>query len=160
MDLKMPRDRPVLIGKQSGLGFAGHAVAEEPRRLKILVAEDNLVNQRVATRILEKKGHTVVLAESGKKVLAAWQQQSFDLILMDVQMPDMDGFEATAAIREQEKFGAKHVPIIAMTAHAMVGDRDRCLAAGMDDYVSKPINSNDLLAAIERVMLAAWPMPV
>jgi signal transduction histidine kinase/CheY-like chemotaxis protein/integral membrane sensor domain MASE1 len=159
-DLKMPHDRSVLIGKQSGLGFTGHAVAEAPRRLKILVAEDNLVNQRVATRILEKKGHAVVLAESGKKALSAWQQQSFDLILMDVQMPDMDGFEATAAIREQEKSGAKHVPIIAMTAHAMVGDRDRCLVAGMDDYVSKPINSNDLLAAIERVMFAAWPIPV
>jgi two-component system, sensor histidine kinase and response regulator len=93
----------------------------------------------------------VVLAETGKKALASWQSQAFDLILMDVQMPDMDGFEATASIRDEEKSGVKHVPIIAMTAHAMVGDRDRCLAAGMDDYVS-PINAKDLCAAIDRVM--------
>jgi len=101
----------------------------------------------------------VVLVDSGKKALAAWQEQPFDLILMDVQMPDMDGFEATAAIREQEKSGTKHVPIIAMTAHALVGDRDRCLAAGMDDYISKPVNVYDLFAAIERLMLAASPTP-
>lgn len=115
--------------------------AEPQERFKILLAEDNLVNQRV------------VLAESGTKALARLREQPFDLILMEVQMPEMDGFEATANIREQEKSGAMHVPIIAMTAHAMVGDRDRCLAAGMDDYVSKPVNANDLFAAIERVML-------
>ena len=148
-----------LIVNQSRPAITSHAVAEDGRRFKILVAEDNLVNQRVATRFLEKKGHTVVLAESGKKALAAWREQPFDLILMDVQMPDMDGFEATAAIREQEKSGAKHVPIIAMTAHAMVGDRDRCLAAGMDDYISKPVNASDLFAVIKRLMLAASPVP-
>jgi CheY-like chemotaxis protein len=157
--LEVPRDLSVLIVDQSGPAITGYAVAEDQRRFKILVAEDNLVNQRVATRFLEKKGHTVVLAESGKKALAAWREQPFDLILMDVQMPDMDGFEATAAIREQEKSGAKHVPIIAMTAHAMVGDRDRCLAAGMDDYISKPVNANDLFAAIKRLMIAASPVP-
>ena len=92
----------------------------------------------------------MVVAESGKERWIARRKQSFDLILMDVQMPEMDGFEATAIIREQEKAGGKHVPIIAMTAHAMVGDRERCLAAGMDDYVSKPINTADLFAAIER----------
>ena len=139
--------------------ITSHAVAEDGRRFKILVADDNVVNQIVATRCLEKKGHTVVLAESGKKAVAAWREQPFDLILMDVQMPDMDGFEATAAIREQEKFGAKHVPIIAMTAHAMVGDRGRCLAAGMDDYISKPVNASDLFAVIKRLMLAASPVP-
>jgi PAS domain S-box-containing protein len=122
------------------------------RRFKILLAEDNAVNQKVATRLLEKRGHTVFLAESGTQALAAWQEQPFDLVLMDVQMPEMDGFEATALIRKQEHSSSQHIPIIAMTAHAMVGDRDRCLAAGMDDYVSKPINMNELFEAIERVM--------
>ena len=129
-----------------------HPAGRDQRRFKILLAEDNLVNQKVAVRFLEKRGHTVVVAESGRQALDAWRKQPFDLILMDVQMPEMDGFEATALIREQEKSGAKHVPIIAMTAHAMVGDRERCLAAGMDDYVSKPINTTDLFAAIERLM--------
>jgi PAS domain S-box-containing protein len=129
--------------------------AGDQRCFKILLAEDNLVNQKVASRFLEKRGQTVILAASGKKALEAWQKEPFDLILMDVQMPEMDGFEATAIIRELEKSGAKHIPIIAMTAHAMVGDRERCLAAGMDDYVSKPINTHDLFAAIERLMPAA-----
>ena len=128
---------------------------EDQRRFKILLAEDNVVNQKVAVRFLEKRGHTVVLAESGKKALDAWRKQTFDIILMDVQMPEMDGFEATARIREREKSSRKHIPIIALTAHAMVGDRQRCLAAGMDDYVSKPINVDDLVAAIERLLPAA-----
>jgi CheY-like chemotaxis protein len=128
--------------------------AADQRRFRILLAEDNLVNQKVAVRFLEKKGHAVVVTGSGKDALDAWREQPFDLVLMDVQMPEMDGFEATAIIREQEKSGAKHIPIIAMTAHAMVGDRERCLAAGMDDYVSKPIKAANLFAAIERVMPA------
>jgi signal transduction histidine kinase/CheY-like chemotaxis protein len=147
------------------------SVGANSRSFKILLAEDNLVNQKVALRFLEKRGHTAVLAETGKQALATWQEQPFDLILMDVQMPEMDGFEATAwirkeeAIRNQDMTGAKqqssaHIPIVAMTAHAIVGDRDRCLAAGMDDYVSKPISSDDLFAAIERAMLAASPIPV
>ncbi len=135
-------------------------LAESRQHFKILLAEDNLVNQKVAVRLLEKRGHTVVVAESGRKALDAWRQQPLDLILMDVQMPEMDGFQTTAIIRkeeldEKETSGAKHIPIIAMTAHAMVGDRERCLAAGMDDYVSKPIDSVDLFAAIERVIPAA-----
>jgi CheY-like chemotaxis protein len=124
------------------------------QRFKILFAEDNRINQRVAQRLLEKRCHTVVLVESGRETLTTWQKQSFDLILMDVQMPEMDGFEANAKIRDQETPG-NHIPIIAMTAHALVGDRERCLAAGMDDYVSKPINSTDLFAAIDRVAPAA-----
>jgi len=128
---------------------------EYHRRFRILLAEDNLVNQKVATRFLEKRGHTVFCADSGKKAVAAWREQFFDLILMDLQMPEMDGLAATGAIREQEKSVAVHIPIIAMTAHAMVGDRERCLAAGMDDYVSKPINAKDLFGAIERVMPVA-----
>ncbi len=113
------------------------------------------MNQKVAARFLQKRGHTVVLTGSGKKALDAWRKQAFDIILMDVQMPEMDGFEATARIREHEKSTDKHVPIIALTAHAMVGDRERCLAAGMDEYVSKPINADDLFAAIERLLPAA-----
>jgi PAS domain S-box-containing protein len=132
-----------------------HLPSEGQRRFKILLAEDNLVNQKVAVRLLEKKGHTVVVAESGKKALDVWRKQPFDLILMDVQMPEMDGFEATAIIRAEERSGSKHVPILAMTAHAMVGDRQRCLAAGMDDYVSKPISAADLFAALERLIPAA-----
>jgi PAS domain S-box-containing protein len=134
------------------------AVAANQRHFKILLAEDNLVNQKVATRFLEKQGHTVFVADSGTKALEAWRQQTFDLILMDVQMPEMDGLEATAMIRQQEvvrnleQLIEQHIPIIAMTAHAMVGDRDRCIAAGMNDYVSKPIRASDLFAAIDRVM--------
>jgi PAS domain S-box-containing protein len=152
---KLPARSPVTVARLAELHLSAATAAADQRHFKVLLAEDNLVNQKVAVRFLEKKGHTVVVAESGKKALDAWRSQPFDLILMDVQMPEMDGFEATASIREQEKSVAKHVPIIAMTAHAMVGDRERCLAAGMDDYVSKPINAADLFAAIERVMPAS-----
>ena len=140
------------------------AAISAQRHFRILLAEDNLVNQKVATRFLEKQGHSIVVAESGVKALAAWQEQPFDLILMDVQMPEMDGLEATAIIRKQElllrrdNLPESHIPIVAMTAHAMVGDRERCLAAGMDDYVSKPVNSRDLFAAIDRVMNGAKAM--
>jgi CheY-like chemotaxis protein/anti-sigma regulatory factor (Ser/Thr protein kinase) len=116
----------------------------------ILLAEDNAVNQKVASAILEKAGHSVVLAPTGRKALSLWGEQQFDLILMDVQMPDMDGFEATAAIREQEKVSDAHIPIIAMTAHAMSGDRERCLDAGMDDYISKPIRGPSLLDLVAK----------
>jgi two-component system, sensor histidine kinase and response regulator len=154
----------VHLGVQRPAGLAAAAMAHpaEPhppavdrRCFTILLVENNLVNQKVATRFLEKKGHKVFLAESGQKALEAWRERAFDVILMDVQMAEMDGFEATAIIREQEKTSGRHTPIIAMTAHAMVGDRERCLAAGMDDYVSKPINAADLFAAIQRVMPAA-----
>ena len=116
----------------------------------ILLAEDNAVNQRVALAILEKAGHTVVLAPTGRRALSLWGEQRFDLILMDVQMPDMDGFETTAAIREREKESGAHIPIIAMTAHAMSGDRERCLDAGMDDYISKPIRGPALLDLVKK----------
>jgi PAS domain S-box-containing protein len=151
------------------------------RPLRILLAEDNPVNQRVAQKILEKRGHTVVIADDGRAALEMWQQDAFDLILMDVQMPDMDGFEATAAIRAREEGVAQphpvhsvhpvhteehphradhhppsaHIPIVAMTAHAMKGDRERCLAAGMDDYVSKPLEAEDLLSVIDRLVSPA-----
>jgi len=126
-----------------------HSLRESRTRLHILLAEDNAVNQKLATVILEKMGHTVTVAPNGKEALDAIENETFDLILMDVQMPEMDGFEATAAIREREKKTGEHIPIIAMTAHAMKGDKERCLQAGMDGYVAKPIRPRDLSEAIE-----------
>ena len=116
--------------------------------LRILVAEDNPINQMLAVRMLEKAGHSVAKAGNGQEVLEAIGQASFDLVLMDVQMPVMDGLEATALIRQQEKQTGGHLPIVAMTAHAMKGDRERCLAAGMDAYVAKPVQKAELFAAI------------
>jgi CheY-like chemotaxis protein len=111
---------------------------------KVLVAEDNLVNQKVALLMLKRQGYEGVIANTGREALTMLNQESFGLVLMDVQMPEMDGFEATAAIREMEKTTGKHVPIVAMTAHSMTGDRERCLEAGMDDYISKPIKQAEL----------------
>jgi PAS domain S-box-containing protein len=125
------------------------------RPLRILLAEDNLVNQRLATGLLEKRGHTVAVAADGKLALAALEREPFDLVFMDVQMPEMGGFEATSHIREAEKKTGKHLPIIATTAYAMKGDRERCLASGMDGYVSKPIQVAELFLAIDQAM-AAW----
>jgi len=124
------------------------------RQLRILVAEDNPVNQRVSVRMLEKMGHLVAVAQTGKETLDALRTEKFDLVLMDLQMPEMDGFAATCEIRRTEQGGQDHVPVIAMTAHAMKGDREECLAAGMDDYLAKPINSEELRQVIERVMMA------
>ncbi|MFL6390080.1 MAG: PAS domain S-box protein [Terriglobales bacterium] len=118
------------------------------RKLRILIADDNLVNLRLARSLLAKQGHSAVDVSSGREALAALEQQSFDLVLMDVQMPDMDGFETTKAIRAQERVSKKHLPIVAMTAHAMIGDRERCLAAGMDSYVTKPVDAAKLFTAI------------
>jgi CheY-like chemotaxis protein len=112
--------------------------------LRILVAEDNAVNQRLVVRLLEKRGHRVVLAADGLQAIEALHQSSFDLVLMDVQMPEMDGLKATTIIRKEEKKTGKHQPIVALTAHAMTGDRDRCLTAGMDGYLTKPIRPQEL----------------
>jgi len=117
--------------------------------LRVLVAEDNAVNQRLATRLLEKRGHRVTVSGNGREAVEALANQTFDLVLMDVQMPEMDGFEATAAIRENEKHNGTHIPIIALTAHAMKGDKERCLAAGMDGYLTKPIRSQELDEILE-----------
>jgi signal transduction histidine kinase/DNA-binding response OmpR family regulator len=112
--------------------------------LSVLLAEDNLVNQRLATRLLEKRGHRVTLAANGREALAAIEKQAYDLVLMDVQMPEMDGLEATIMLRQGEKGSERHQPVIALTAHAMKGDQERCLAAGMDGYLTKPIRPQEL----------------
>ena len=148
---------------------------EARHRLHILLAEDNAINQRVAMGILQKRGHTVVVAGNGKEVLAALEKEAFDILLMDVQMPEMDGFEATREIRRRESQlsavscqssgtqnppeesqlatenwppATRRIPIVAMTAHAMKGDRERCLAAGMDSYISKPLQARQLFEVI------------
>jgi two-component system sensor histidine kinase/response regulator len=135
--------------------------------LHILLAEDNAVNQRLAVSMLEKRGHKVVVAGNGREALSALERESFDVILMDVQMPEMDGFEAARAIREREASSdgghasgfSRHIPIIAMTAHAMKGDRERCLEAGMDSYVSKPIRAQELFRVIESLLLRTGDQP-
>jgi len=128
---------------------------DEPRthtHLRVLLAEDSPVNQRLAVGILQKYGFTVVVANHGREALAAIETQHVDCVLMDVQMPEMDGLEATAAIRAKEKESGSHLPIIAMTAHAMKGDRERCLEAGMDAYVAKPIRAKELIETIDAVL--------
>ena len=134
---------------QTGTPALASEVAEV-RGLRILVAEDNPINQKITARLLEKAGHTVEVANDGREALAIWRQQPFDLILMDVQMPHLNGFECTAAIRSAEE-GSRHVPILALTAHALNGYDRRCLDAGMDGYLSKPVRAETLLEAIQRV---------
>ncbi|MEL6820268.1 MAG: response regulator, partial [Calditrichota bacterium] len=128
-----------------------HKGLKPKRKLQILLAEDNPVNQRLALKLLQKMGHQTAVANNGNEVLQHCAKKDYDIILMDVQMPGMDGFEATSAIREQEKGKENRQPIIALTAHAMKGDRERCIAAGMDAYVSKPIKFDALFQAIEEL---------
>jgi signal transduction histidine kinase/ActR/RegA family two-component response regulator len=128
------------------------AVSSSRTGLRVLLAEDNKVNQRVAARFLERLGHSVAVANDGREAVDLWQREPFDLVLMDVQMPEMDGFEAVAAIREAERTRGTRTPVIALTAHAMSGDRDRCLAAGMDGYLTKPVKLAQLVAAIDDVL--------
>ncbi len=130
------------------------AAAQQPRRVRslhILLAEDSLVNQQLAVALLEGQGHTVTLVSNGKEAIAATGAQKFDLVLMDVQMPELDGLEATEQIRAREQQTGTRLPIIAMTAHALKGDRERCLGAGMDNYVAKPIRAEELFQAIETI---------
>ncbi len=142
---------------------AGHVLREEGRPLHILLAEDNPVNQMLAWRVLEKHGHSVVTAPNGREALERLENESFDLVLMDIQMPEVDGLAATAAIRKREAGTQVHIPVVAMTAHAMQGDKERCLAAGMDGYISKPIKIKELFSVIQAVLnspgLGPPPLP-
>src|SRR5262249_12629684 len=149
--MKPVKQSDLLDAIQRALGVSGLG-PEEPaaprpaapagrRGLRVLLAEDNAANQKLASRVLERLGHTCVVGDNGWEALAALEGQPFDLVLMDVQMPEMDGFEATAVLRAREQGTGRHLPVIAMTAHALKGDRERCLAAGMDGYVAKPIQS-------------------
>jgi len=139
----------------SGLPALAAALAPAPAEgapgccRRILLVEDNAINRLLAVRLLEKRGHSVATAGNGREALAALDRECFDLVLMDVQMPEMNGFEATAAIRERERAAGTHLPIIAMTAHAMKGDEERCIAAGMDGYIAKPIRAEALYRIIE-----------
>jgi two-component system sensor histidine kinase/response regulator len=147
------RDQPALVTR--------HSLKEARHTGRILLVEDNRVNQMVATRLLEKRGHTVAVANDGQQALAMLEAAAsvgFDCVLMDVQMPVMDGFECTSIIRDRERGTGARLPIIAMTAHAMKGDEARCLAAGMDGYVSKPIQPDELFEAVER-HLGVSPIP-
>jgi two-component system, sensor histidine kinase and response regulator len=130
------------------------AFEKSPRSLRLLLAEDNVINQRLAVRLLEKRGHTLVVAGNGREAIAALDKERFDAVLMDMEMPEMDGYAATAAIRATEGATGTHIPIVAMTAHAMKGDREKCLEAGMDGYVSKPLQARKLFEAVEDLVPA------
>ena len=143
-----------VVGGQFVEADAAATVADLPppkQSLSILLAEDTPANQKLALRILEKRGHRVTVAGNGREAVETLARQPADLVLMDVQMPEMDGFEATAAIRQRERIGGRHVPIVAMTAHAMSGDRERCLQAGMDDYIAKPLDARQLVEIVEKL---------
>jgi CheY-like chemotaxis protein/HPt (histidine-containing phosphotransfer) domain-containing protein len=129
-----------------------HTIHESQRSLRILVAEDNLVNQKLALTILRKRGHHVTLANDGIEALEHLERSTFDVVLMDAHMPRLGGFEATAEIREREKKTGTRTPIVALTALAMAGDRERCLAAGMDAYVTKPLRTDELLETLDRLV--------
>ena len=143
--LRAPGDVPVLVRTDSRIE------KRVVRALRILLAEDNPINQRLTLRLLEKRGHIVVAAGDGVEALEALDRDAFDLVLMDVQMPRMDGFQVTAIVREREKLIGGHLPIFAMTAHVLKGDEERCLSAGMDGYVPKPVSPKELIAVVESV---------
>jgi signal transduction histidine kinase/CheY-like chemotaxis protein/ligand-binding sensor domain-containing protein len=161
-----PSVQPREVGPQDGLrGHASkgyetalvtrHTLREARQHQRILLAEDNVVNQVLASRLLEKHGHSVVVVNNGRSALEVLDKEKFDLVLMDVSMPEMDGLETVAAIRAREGATGVHMPIVAMTAHAMKGDRERCLEAGMDAYISKPIQPRELFEAIKSVSLVS-----
>jgi two-component system, sensor histidine kinase and response regulator len=143
LNLSKPEEAPLVTR---------HFLRESKNRARVLLAEDNAVNQTLAIRLLERRGYDVSVAGNGKEVLHALERGHFDVVLMDVQMPEMDGFDATRAIRERERSAGGHIPIVAMTAHALKGDEERCVAAGMDAYISKPIRTSEMFATIERVL--------
>jgi CheY-like chemotaxis protein len=129
-----------------------HEARAQAARWRVLLAEDNVANQRVATGLLQKLGCRVDVSANGREAVELWRHLPYDLILMDCNMPEMDGYQATAEIRRQE-FSNQHIPIVAITANAMQGDRERCLEAGMDDYISKPIDPQKLQTVLQRLLL-------
>jgi CheY-like chemotaxis protein/HPt (histidine-containing phosphotransfer) domain-containing protein len=143
-----------VVGGMAGPGelVTRHWIRERRSSVNVLLADDSPTNRRLAIRLLEKRGHSVTAVENGLEAVRAVEKDRYDVILMDVQMPEMDGLEATGAIREAEALSGDHIPIIALTAHAMKGDRDRCLVAGMDAYVSKPFQAEELFATIEQLV--------
>ncbi len=136
-------------GKADGLRRLLGSVTEDSSELRVLLAEDNIINQKLATKLLERRGHRVTTAASGRQALEILARENFDVVLMDVQMPDMDGLEATQAIRAGERGGGRRIPIAALTAHTMTGDRERCLAAGMDAFITKPIDAVQFITTVE-----------
>ncbi len=151
---------PVALGESvaeqvtAALPVAPAPPSGSPRRLHILLAEDNPVNQKLAVRLIEKRGHSVVAVNNGREAVDRVAREHFDLVLMDISMPEMDGLEATALIRSKHPDDGR-LPIIAMTGHALIGDREMCLRAGMDGYVSKPIRPEDLFLVIDEVLAGA-----
>jgi CheY-like chemotaxis protein len=141
----------VVSRENNSLELQPEVAAAQVRPLRVLLAEDNKVNQLVAKGLLTKRGHILTIVENGRAAVAAVEQGAFDVVLMDVQMPEMDGFEATAIIRSKETQGHR-LPIIAMTAHAMKGDRERCLEKGMDGYLTKPFRPEALYDALAAVV--------
>ncbi len=153
MKALMPRGRPEPAGTDRGrTDHANHTVSPS-KELRILLVEDHPVNQKVAVRMLERLGHSAMVAGDGVQALRALEASRFDIVLMDLQMPEMDGFDAVRAIRARESGTGRRLPVLALTAHVMQGDRERCLAAGFDDYLSKPIRQADLQAALEALRL-------
>jgi CheY-like chemotaxis protein len=152
---KPPKHAELLAALAAALGAVTSAPASPAdatgpvRPLRILLAEDSPVNQEVAVGLLTLRGHRVVVVDNGRDALGALAQRPFDVVLMDVEMPEMDGLEATALLRTQEQVTGGHTPVIAMTAHAMIGTREHCLQAGMDDHISKPVRPAELFEAVE-----------
>jgi two-component system, sensor histidine kinase and response regulator len=139
--------------------YSMEADAETSKSLQILLAEDNQVNQKLAMRLLEKRGHHIAIASNGREALSALEKKHFDLVLMDVQMPEMDGLEATRLLREKEKSSGQHQAVVAMTALVMKGDRERCMTAGMDGYLSKPIRQQELDDVLDTYLALDRPNP-
>jgi len=129
-------------------------------RLRVLLAEDHPVNQQLAMKLLERRGHHVVLAQNGRQALERLEREPFDVVVMDVQMPVMDGLEAASTLRKRESAASRHTPVIALTAHTMKGDRERCLAAGMDAFITKPINAAEFIQVVEAAAKPAFPAPL
>src|ERR1700724_3870051 len=152
--------RPVdSISLQNMVGAVGTTSGRLPVNLSVLLAEDNVINQHLVKRLLEKRGHSVTVTGSGREALERVATESFDVILMDVQMPDMDGLQASTRIREIEKGRGTYTPILALTAHTMKGDRERCLAAGMDNFINKPIDATRFVEVVEAAAGGEPPRP-